>query len=448
VQGKLADLADLGANVIELMPALDSGVGDGWGYAPQLYYAPRPAYGAAGDLRALVDEAHLDGIAVWLDVVFNHCDGSSKAPLRCFDGDCAGSPAGVYFFPQSSPWATTPWGPRLDFSKPEVADMIVDSLSAWMVEMRGDGFRWDSVSNIRGNDGQGTAPGGRELIVRGNALIHQLGGTSVAEDLKGLAAITQDPGAGGFGFDAQWDGFGYTVADQLALSDDNARDLGQIQGALTGSYAGDPFARLIWIEDHDTVGNGGAHLPSRIDAVNPESFAARKRSMLGGVLLLTAPGVPMLFQGQDILATGTFASSPAPLAPPTPAGQLMRSFYKDMIKLRRNVDGNTGSLAAPGIDILHRNDSAKVIAYGRHGASGDDVIVIVNLRNKAYATYDIGVPSAGPWQVRLDTDWTTYGSDFGGGQTGAVQTSATAYDGQPYKLPIKLGAYSAVVFSK
>jgi 1,4-alpha-glucan branching enzyme len=448
LQAGLGGLADLGVSVMELLPVEDfGGKSTGWGYNPQLYLAPQPGYGAADDFRALVDAAHQQGIGVWLDVVYNHYDGSSQAPLHCFDGACPSGAAGIYFF-APGPWATTPWGPRPDYTDPEVVGLITGSVGAWLTEMRVDGFRWDSVSNIRGSDGQGTAPGGRDLLVQGNALIHQLGATSVAEDLKGYAAITQPATQGGFGFDAQWDGFGYTVDGVLTAASDDARDLGAVQGALQGNYAGDPFARLIFVEDHDTVGNGGAHLPSLIDAANPESFAARKRSMLGGVLLLTAPGVPMLFQGQDILATGTFANPPAPLAPPTTAGLAMRAFYKDMIRLRRNLDGGSGSLADPSVAILHRNDSAKVIAYRRYGPANEDVIVIANFRNKAFPTYNIGVPSGGAWKVRLDTDWTKYGADFGGGETGTLQAAATPYGGYPYELTTALGAYSAVVLTR
>ena len=458
--GKMGYLSDLGVDVVELMPVQDfGGKSNGWGYNPHLYLAPQPAYGGADDLRALVDAAHLHGVGVWLDVVYNHYDGWAGAPLHCFDGDCPGGaggsdagdpltgPAGVYFFGPGA-FATTPWGPRPAYTQPEVAGLVTGSLSWWLDEMRGDGFRWDSVSNIRGIDGQGTTPGGRELIVAGNALIHQAGATSVAEDLKGYAAITQPPGQGGFGFDAQWDGFGYTVSGVLALASDDARDLGQIQGALQGSYAGDPFARLIWLEDHDTVGNGGSQNASHIDAQSPESWAARKRSMLGGVLLLTAPGVPMLFQGQDTLASGTFANPPAPLAPATTAGLAMHGFYRDLIRLRRNLDGGAGSLADPGVAILHRDDTTKVLAYRRSGPSQEDVIVVVNLRSTAWPTYDIGVPAAGAWKVRLDTEWNAYGADFGGGQTGPLQAQATPYGGQPCRLRLALGGYSAVVLTR
>jgi 1,4-alpha-glucan branching enzyme len=448
-KGKLAELADLGVNVVELMPVQHfGGKPNGWGYNPQLWFSPKASYGGADDLRAFVDEAHQRGIAVWLDVVVNHYDGWSKAPLACFDGECPSGSHGIYFFPPGT-YASTPWGPRPDYTAPEVAAMLRASVSWWLDENRGDGFRWDSVSNIRAIDGMGMTPGGKDFLIAANDVTHAAGALSIAEDLKGFAAITQPVKDGGFGFDAQWDGFGYDVANLLVPYSDDARDLGVVENALKGGYAGDAFARVLFTEDHDTVGNGNARLPSRIDPVSPVSFAARRRSMLAASLLFTTPGVPMLFMGQESLALGTFTDPPAPLANAIPPeGAKVRAFYKDFIALRRNLDGKSGGLSDTNVTILHRNDTNKVIAYRRHGASGEDVIVVLNLRNKAYAQYDIGVPSSGTWRIRLDSDWQAYGDDFGGGQTGTVDTLAKTKDNLPYTLPVKLGAYGTVVLTR
>ena len=111
-------------------------------------------------------------------------------------------------------------------------------------------------------------------------------------------------------------------------------------------------------------------------------------------------------------------------------------------------DGRSGGLAEPGIEVFQRNDPAKVLAYRRFGASGEEVVVIVNLKNKAYTQYDIGVDDAGPWNVRLNTDSTTYGSDFADGQTGSIDATLADKDGKPYTLPLRLGAYGAMVLTR
>jgi 1,4-alpha-glucan branching enzyme len=440
---RLDDLADLGVNVVELMPAFDFGGSDaGWGYNPQLWLAPKPSYGRADDLRAFVDAAHARGIAVWMDVVLNHYDGWDGAPLHCFDGPCGGA-NGVYFF-GPGPYAETPWGPRPDYTAARPAALLLDALDSFLVEHRGDGFRWDSVSNIRALDGKGETPGGKALILEGNARTHARSAIAIAEDLKGDADVTKPAASGGLGFDAQWDGFGWIVAEVLVPPSDDGRDMGKLESAVTGSYTADPTTRLTFLETHDLVGNDGARFPVRVDAKNPESFAARRRTMLGEVLLATSPGAPMLFQGEEDLATQGFESPPAPLAAPTARGLEHRAFVRDLFALRRS---EIGAIGGATVETLQRNDVDKVLAYRRTGAGGD-VVVIVNTRNKAYTRYDIGVHDAGPWTVRLNTESKAYGSDFSDGQTGAIDTISAQKDGKPFTLPLKLGAYAAMVLTR
>ena len=130
-----------------------------------------------------------------------------------------------------------------------------------------------------------------------NALTRALrpGALCVAEDLKGWDMITRPARDGGFDFDTQWDGFVYVVTELLAPASDDGRDMSRARDLVMGRYNNDPFQRVVGTENHDTVGNGGARLPQRIDARDPGSFAARKRSMLGAAMTLTVPGVPMLF---------------------------------------------------------------------------------------------------------------------------------------------------------
>jgi 1,4-alpha-glucan branching enzyme len=450
---RLDSLADLGVNVIELMPTNQfGGSAGGWGYNPQGYFAPRPDYGSPDDLRRLVDEAHARGIAVLLDLVYNHYDGWSKAPLRCFDGDCPGNSPGVYFFGAGA-YQTTPWGPRPDYTNPQVASFLLDGVTLWLQDYRVDGFRWDSTSNIRGVDGKGEVPGGRDLLRQANerAAAIRPGVIRIAEDLKGESLLTAPLSAsGGLGFDAQWDGLGYPLIAAIVGSDDKARDLGAVRAAMGTSYNGDPFARVLFSENHDLVGNGSARLPSRIDGADPGSWAARKRSMLAAAVVLTTPGVPMLFMGQEMLARGPFANPPDPLDwSLADAYAPVRSFYRDMIRLRRNLEGHSAGLLGSHLDIYHVNDGAKVFAYRRWQESGDDVIILVNFSGKPYTEYDLGLPAAGPWQIRLDSDHQGYSTDFAGGNaTTTVATTGKPRDGLPFTGGVALGAYSLVVLSR
>lgn len=449
---KLDALADLGVNVVELMPVNGHG-GHGWGYGPQQWFATHPAYGSPDDLRHFVDEAHARGIAVVLDVVFNHMDGWAQAPLRCFDAPCTGGSSGVYFF-EEDPYRRTPWGPRPNYAKKEVADFFVDNVFAWTSEYRIDGFRHDSVSNIRAIDGQGSVPGGSDLLRRLNEVTEkaQPAAFIVAEDLKGWAGITAARTAGGLGFHSQWDGgFHWAITSAVSAATDDARDLGAVRGAILNAYNGDAFQRVVYVETHDTAGNDGNRLPVRIDAGDPTSLDARRRSMVAAGVLLGAPGVPMIFQGQEMLEDVKFVTQPAPLDwTKATANAGFRTFYRDMIRLRRNLDGVSGGLLGKNVAVTHLNDTSphKVIVMRRWNKGGDDVMVVANFGARRYARYDVGVPAMGAWVARVDSDAVRYGADLGTPVPTAVDVSATPRDGLPATAAIALGPYSVVVLAK
>jgi 1,4-alpha-glucan branching enzyme len=403
-------------------------------------------------MRRFVDEAHARGIAVVLDVVFNHYDGNSQAPLRCFDGPCTGGSAGVYFFDQD-PYAKTPWGPRPHFAKQEVADFFTDNVFAWTTEYKVDGFRHDSVSNIRALDGQGTVPGGAALLRRMNEVTEAArpGALLIAEDLKGEASVTGSRASGGLGFVAQWDGgFQWAVTAAATATTDEARNLGAVRDAIAGQYNGDPFQRLLYVESHDTAGNDGARLPVRIDAADPTSVSARKRAMLAAGLLFTAPGVPMMFMGQEMLEDTKFTPQPGPLDwSKSMTNAPVLAFYKDIIRLRRNLDGVSGGLRGKNVTITHLNQSPgnRVLAFRRWGSPDDDVVVVANFGATRYARYDVGVPGDGAWKVRLDSDSTRYGADFGSVTPTAVAVTAAPRDGLAATASVTLGPYAMVVLS-
>lgn len=448
---KLDALADLGVSTVELMPVNGHG-GHGWGYGPQQWFAPHVAYGSPDEMKRFVDEAHARGISVVMDVVFNHYDGWDQAPLRCFDGTCPGGSAGIYFFPQE-PYAKTPWGPRPDFAKKEVADFFTDNVFAWTTEYKIDGFRHDSVSNIRALDGQGSVPGGVELLRRMNEATLAANPSSllVAEDLKGQASVTASSTAGGLGFATQWDGgFHWAVTAAAVAPSDDARNLAAVRDSLLGSYNGDAMQRLLYVESHDTAGNDGARLPARIDGADPKSYAARKRAMLAAGVLFTAPGVPMIFQGQEMLEDAKFVPQPGPLDWTKAVEQApVRAFYKDMIRLRRDLDGVSGGLRGRNVAVTHLNDGGgnKVIVYRRWNKPGDDVMVVANFGAKRYTRYDIGVPGAGAWQARVDSDATKYGPDFGSPSPTSVTVTTTPRDGLPATAALALAPYSLIVLT-
>jgi 1,4-alpha-glucan branching enzyme len=447
VTEKLDYLAALGVNMLELLPVSEFSGSQSWGYNPGAPFAVESSYGGPDELKALIDAAHAHGIGVMLDVVHNHYVSGRDDILRCWDGDCLGKD-GVYFYTDAR--ESTPWGPRPDFSRPEVRAFIVDNTIAWLDEFRVDGFRWDSVSNIRTANGADN-PDGWRLLTEVSAAVHaRPGKLHVAEDLAGLDSITQ-PAPGGGGFDAQWDAaFFRPVDDNLVQASDANRSMAQIRDAIQHSYNGVSTERVVYTESHDVVANGAARIPQQISPSDPGSVTARKLSTLGAIVAFTSPGIPMLFMGQEFLEDGSFSdSNPLDWTKTSTFSGILR-LYTDLIHLRRNLDGHTAGLRGENVSVYHVNESAKVLAWRRWSASGpgDDVLIIANFSGRAFPVYQIGLPQGGTWRVRLNSDSIAYSADYGGTSSPDVTAAQRSRDGFPWEGTLAIGAYSALVLSQ
>jgi len=169
---KIPYLKELGITVVELMPVFqrDPQEGDYWGYMPLNFFSPHAQYASTRDddgqhleFKEMVKALHQAGIAVVLDVVYNHtCEGDHRGPIYSFKG-LGGAD---YYMPTSDP--TLPYanysgtGNTLNFSQPHVRKMVMDSLRYWKNEMHIDGFRFDLASvfsrNTDGSLNWGDAP--------------------------------------------------------------------------------------------------------------------------------------------------------------------------------------------------------------------------------------------------------------------------------------------------
>ncbi len=178
---------------------------------------------------------------------------------------------------------------------------------------------------------------------------------------------------------------------------DEQRSLDSVREAIEGRYNGDPFQRVIYSESHDEVANGKARVASEIDPHDPDSWFAQKRTTLAAALVLTAPGIPMLFQGQEFLEDGWFQDSvPLDWHKSEEFSGLVR-MYRDLIHLRLNRSGSTRGLSGSGLNTFHQNQADNVIAYHRwhQGGPGDDVVVVVNLSHRRPRELQAGVSVAG-----------------------------------------------------
>ena len=457
---KLPYLRDLGINVVELLPVATFEGAVSWGYDPGVPFSVERPYGGPDGLKAFVQAAHALGIAVILDVVYNHF-GPDDSILWQFDGSGPTWTGGIYFYGErfpADPRAQTPWGSRPDYGRPGVRQYLADNAVSWLRDYRLDGLRMDATAYIRNIDGDGDPA---QDIPDGWLLLQQLNGAvdaaqpwkiTIAEDMQGNDWVTAPAATGGAGFDGQWDpAFVQQVRGVLEQVQDADRDMGQVQAALERHYGASAFARVVFTESHDADGNGRTRVPAEIDPVQPDSWWSKKRSTLGAALVLTAPGIPMLFQGQEFLEQRPFVQDPAPLDwanVTTYAGIL--ELYRDLIRLRRDWFAVTRGLRGEGCQVFHVNDAAKVVAFHRfdQGGPGDDVVVVLNFADTGYPEYSIGLPGPGGWRVRFNSDWTGYDPGFGGWASNDTTAVDTPQDGLAYSGSVGLGPYTAVVLSQ
>lgn len=451
---KLDHLQRLGVNVIEVMPTAEFAGDFSWGYNPAYAFAVESTYGGPRAFKEFVKAAHRAKIGVLLDVVYNHF-GPGDLGLWQFDGWSENDGGGIYFY---NDWRrSTPWGDnRPDYGRGEVRQFIHDNAFYWLEEYHLDGLRFDMTLFMRTVDGAGTGrdlPDGWSLNQWINRDISAKfpGRITIAEDLQNNEWLTKPADAGGAGFGAQWDAnFVHPIRRAVIAADDHHRSLASVRDAIIGHYNGDAFQRVVYSESHDEVANGKSRVPSEITAADPEDFYAQKRSTLAAGLVFTAPGIPMLFQGQEFLQGGWFQDT-IPLD-----WNLSEEFhgilrlYRDLAALRLNRAGHSRGLCGRGVKVFHVNEETNLLAFHRwdKGGPGDDVVVVANFENQPHGNYAIGFPQAGLWRLRLNSDWRGYSDAFSDFASHDVAATAKSYDGCPARGSVEIGPYSMLILSQ
>lgn len=515
-------LKKLGVNAIQLLPTSEFAGFESWGYNPSCIFAIESSYGGPMALKKLVDCAHSNGIAVFLDVVYNHLEPHSTKGLYQFtpwhrniqfkiheirnEENQELATAGIYFYNDERAHTDYTDVGRPDYGREEVRDFLRENALMWLNEYRIDGLRFDSTGNIRyinpdvNGAPYGDIPDGVRLLRSINLKIDesQPWKLTIAEDLKHSPWITQKAIGewdGGAGFDTQWDdNFFFKIRGALTPVNDEDRNMFAVAEVINDKFNGDAFQRIIYLENHDQVAYKEGR-PGRLpDCIQPgnvnNGLFAKKRSSLGATILLTAPGIPMIFQGQEILEWRRFndktrlitenndiiefnvdwnrfcTQAPCDACPSNfggngcnpdidPNGNYVGIYrlYRDLIRLRLNWYQNTKGLSGQNINVFHCNNNDKLVAFHRWdaGGIGDDTIVVCNFSNKAFPSYTIGFPREGTWYVRFNSDWRGYSNQFGDYQ-GYHTTADRAVWGDTHGLPftgnVGIGPYSTLILSQ
>ena len=211
-------------------------------------------------------------------------------------------------------------------------------------------------------------------------------------------------------------------------------------------------ACVIYTESHDEVAadNGKRRLPEDIHPGHADSWYAKKHSTLGAALEFTSPGIPMIFQGQEILEWIPFGANNRIDWDKYDRFRGIFTLYRDLIRLRRNWFNNTRGLRGHYTHVFHVNYQDKVIAFHRwqDGGPGDDVIVVLNFKKQAYTSYTIGLPRPGPWYVRFNSDWSGYSPDFGNHHSYDTTADWGSVHDMPCHGNVGIGPYSAIILSQ
>ena len=434
---RLDHIRNLGVNVIQLMPVNEWASDKSWGYNPADIFAIESALGGPDALKRFVRAAHQRGIAVFADVVHNHY-GPSDLSLWQFDGWSQNGLGGIYFYNDPAR-AYTWWGDtRPDFGRPEVRQFIRDQIFMFVDEYRFGGFRWDSVFNIIYYEDFGT-----KHNPQGEAMLRDIN-WELSQNRGHVFRISEDHAFDfNMNFESMWDvGFHNHLKWQVTQANDADRNMNWMRDNL---LANANHSRVVFSEAHDYVGdlNNNVRLPRAIDGSNPSSIWARKRQLLAASMVMTKPGIPMIFQGQEMNEDWTFSAETALRWSNTNTHAGIVRAYRDLIYARRNIRQGTEGLKGTGINVHHVNNTQKVIAFVRwnQGGQSDDVVVVANFGATPRIGYSLPFPSDGTWYSHFNSDAQVYGADFG--NVGTPTVGVSGGNGL-----IDLGMYGVQIFSK
>lgn len=308
---ELKELAELGVTVIEVMPVHEFPGRFGWGYDGVDLYAPVHLYGEPDDFRRFVDEAHAEGLAIILDVVYNHF-----------------GPDGNYLRQYSEHYFTdlhvTDWGEAINFDDTgagPVREFFIANAGYWIDEFHLDGLRLDATQNIYDESEDHILAA---IVRRARSSARQRSIITVGENEPQHALLARPPEQGGYGVDALWnDDLHHSAV--VALTGHNPAYYTDYRGApqefisalkwgylyqgqhykwqkqRRGTPALDlkPASFVTFIENHDQVANS-----ARGHRLHRLTSPGRLRAMTA--LILLGPGTPMLFQGQEFAASSPF----------------------------------------------------------------------------------------------------------------------------------------------
>jgi 1,4-alpha-glucan branching enzyme len=412
--------------------------------------------GAPAQLRALVDICHCYGLAVIFDVVYNHAGGGfDDQSIYFFDrqANTQDNSNSLYFTAQGYVG-----GLVFDYSKPDVRAFLINNASFFIDEYHADGFRYDEVDTIDHlgqPDGWGFCQNMTSTIkfLKPQAINH-------AEYWQVNPLVVQSVPQGA-GFDTTLtDGLRNAIRDVISnASQPDERPL-NMDGLAASMWPGGFNQEWQFVqgpENHDLVYRGNLlRIASLSDPSDPRSWYGRSRSRVATGICLTAPGIPMLFMGQEFLEDQQWADDMVNYPNLLLNWQGLNTgdkqmedhirFTGDLVKLRWQYP----ALRGQGFSVVHIHNENRVLAFHRWVEGiGMDVLMVVHLSTFDRYGYQIGFPWGGTWKEAFNSDvyedWVNPNVCGNGGQ---VTVDNQPYDGLNFSAGLTLPANSILVFAR
>jgi 1,4-alpha-glucan branching enzyme len=416
--------------------------------------------GQINQLKALIDICHLYGLAVIADVVYNHAGGNfDDQSIHFFDRPASSeNKDSIYFLPEGHAG-----GLVFAFWKQEVRQFLIDNAKMFLTDYHVDGFRYDQVTVMDEHGGWSFC---QDLVttvrfIKPEAI--QIAEYWGNDRWRGVANPPD-----GMGFDAGYsDGLRDVIRDVLAQAAGGSSaimNLDELRGALYPPYNFPACSKAFQcIENHDlldashTGNDRQPRIAALADSSNSRSWYARSRSRVATGLLLTAPGIPMIFMGQEFLEDKWWTDSPH-------AANLMiwwaglegldknmsdhHRFTRDLIWLRRKHP----ALSGEAINVFHVHNDNRVIAFHRWlPGLGRDLIVVASLNENTFYNhgYTLGFPAGGQWLEVFNSDiYDNFFNSNAQGNPGGISAAGPGMHGLPSSAGITLPANSIVVFAR
>ena len=473
----LRELRELGITAIEIMPVAEFPGSRNWGYDGVHLYAPQSTYGGPEELRALVDAAHAEGLAVILDVVYNHF-----GP----EGNYVGA-----FGPYFTSRYTTPWGQALNYDDAqcdEVRRFIIDNALYWVTEFHVDGLRLDAIHGIFDFSPRHILRDIAESVHNQASLLGRQVVVIGESDLND-PRVVRTPDACGYGLDGQWaDDLHHGIHAALTGEQNGYyADFGGVTPVATalrtpfvfdGRYSlhrkrrhGAPATAVpadrfvVCIQNHDQVGN-------RAFGDRFAALVGFPKSRLAAALLLLSPYVPLLFMGEEYGETNPFQYFVSHGDPElidavrkgrrkefehfgwgddVPDPQATETFERSRLDRRRRQTGEHAGMYALYRDLLRLRRRTPALRPGRGeprvahderdgwitleltSDQGPPLLAVFNLSDsERHVPTATSVPGA--WRLVLSTEGEMYGGRGGaagclpdkGGPTATVLVPATS----------------------